>query len=286
MPDSSPQAPQVMSVKTERIPVQEMEDPNFGLPEMFTYPIDTLLDSVITFTGLDLCNDIHPVFGRSQFPGAEWEALLPALKLASRLLDTDSLPRDWYTTNFADGTAIPFPECSGWEDDEYQADFPPHETMTADDVADNKVFLRQLTMAVRFRRHGPEHFYLKGCTVPCKRQHVRAQELVIVDKFFGRQGCGSDGFYSERLYQDLLRFHRQGQGSSPEALVLHFSLAVLLVHELAHAAHYSRHGKTEDEFPLGMSTIAEAGFDWSDCVFSGEPTDSEGMVMLTEWLDL
>lgn len=59
-----------------------------------TFPVERLLEegSVGNFAGCDfitLDNKIHPVFSEANFPGAHYESLLPALRLASRLVSTD-----------------------------------------------------------------------------------------------------------------------------------------------------------------------------------------------------
>ena len=117
-----------------------------------TFPVDLLLDagSIVPITRCDLSNDIHPLFARSKFPGAKWEALLPALRLASRLLSTDCLLTYWYTSSFPDTRLLPYAKGSGREGTGYYADFPQHQSMTADDVNMTKAFLLELAKVVVF----------------------------------------------------------------------------------------------------------------------------------------
>jgi len=45
----------------------------------------------------DLSNDVHPVFAEANFRGMDYNMLLPVLRLATRLIDTDCLLPFWST---------------------------------------------------------------------------------------------------------------------------------------------------------------------------------------------
>ena len=102
------------------------------------------------------------------------------------------------------------------------------------------------------------------------------------------RGSRSDIFYSKRVYQDILRHHEQDRSrtASAESLLLHFKLAVTLCHELAHSAHYARHGRSVPGFAYSNRTIPEEGFDWEESVSGSLPSDESVGWMLKGWPDL
>jgi len=78
----------------------------------------------------DLANDVHPLFARLNFPGARYEVLLPTLRLATLLIDTDCLLEYWHTLWFGSVGSFAIKE-----DESHQCYGRLKHTLSAKDIA-------------------------------------------------------------------------------------------------------------------------------------------------------
>lgn len=204
--------------------------------------------------GDQLLNDVHPVFRRTNFPGADYAALSPSLRLASLFLETDCLLNFWHALWFGVERKV-YHNDSGesW----HWAYFRRTSRLSARDVAMTRSRLRTLAHMVRFFRGS-----------------ITSGGVAI-----GSEGCYDDAFltgdfrgstttvlYNEALYQELCSLDRT---DAPETRMrVQFDFAKLMLHELAHAAHTAAYGEGR-ELPFEEHTMGEAGYDFENYVFGG-----------------
>ncbi|KAK1825430.1 hypothetical protein LTR12_000231 [Friedmanniomyces endolithicus] len=241
---------------TISLPHQVMEDDGFVLP----------------FAGYDLTNDIHPIFSRDNFPGADYDVLSPALRLASRILMSERSLTHYYTVLFVEVTAVPFPAGSGREGEVYGAFFPPTYPLSPRQTLLVQQELVNMAQSVKFRRMDFGTDGTQGQAEPGKPTqrncHVRP----------GCHGLPSTVFYSEVLYGRLPAAYYATAGTDfPHKLLEHyFILATTLLHELAHSVRCSVMGPAGETVFIGESALSEAGFDYENAVFGGHMLYREG----------
>ncbi|KAK3675260.1 hypothetical protein LTR78_004770 [Recurvomyces mirabilis] len=81
----------------------------------------TGVDGVVSQESDDLANEMHPIFALMNFPGINFETILPSLRLASLLIDTDCLLNYWHNLWFGDLLRV---DRGDGEDDWHWACFP------------------------------------------------------------------------------------------------------------------------------------------------------------------
>ncbi|KAK4945865.1 hypothetical protein LTR10_014956 [Elasticomyces elasticus] len=96
------------------------------------FPLDQILEeeAIQPFQGFDLENAVHPLFVRENFPNANYDALLPALRLATRLLNCEASMIYYHTIFHVKTTKKHYPAGSNVEYDEYEAVYPPNRPLT------------------------------------------------------------------------------------------------------------------------------------------------------------
>ena len=221
-------------------------------------------------TVCELVNDIHPIFASYKFPGADYHKLLPSLRLASRLIDTDCLLDFWHALFFGKERQVPNSDGSS-----HPAYFRTKTLLSARDRAMTRAQLRSMAHLVRFHRDsklGPS----SGCT--CRHGGLLAScSPYEAGDFWGTHSQVS---YSQELYQCVLDAHEQ---SLDTQLTTFADFAILLVHELAHAAYYATIPTHYSEVAFEYNTMSETGYDWTAFVFSGIPWWQGSSFVLLDW---
>ncbi|KAK0276750.1 hypothetical protein LTR35_002891 [Friedmanniomyces endolithicus] len=235
---------------------------------------------VLPFVGYDLTNDIHPMFSRDNFPGADYDVLSPALRLASRILMSERSLTHYYTVLFVGVTAVPYPAGSGREGQAYGAFFPPTYPLSPRQTQLVQQELVKMAKSVKFRRMDFGTEGTQGMMEPGKS----TQRDCYVRPGF--HGLPSTVFYSEELYGRLPPDYYATMGTDfPDKLLEHyFHLVMILLHELAHSVRNSVMGDAGETVFIGASALSEAGFDYENAVFGGQLTYREGSgTDLEEW---
>ncbi|KAK5126598.1 hypothetical protein LTR85_009532 [Meristemomyces frigidus] len=220
----------------------------------------------------DLHNEVHPIFSRTNFPGADYDQLRPALKLASLFIDTDCLLDFWHAIFFGSIKEVLHGE---GEDMWHLAYWRPRPKLSAKDVAMTRSRLRTLSHMVKFYRHKD----LKGCggeTVPSEGflTHSARSPFYCGDY----QGRFTHVYYLEALYEEICGLSGCGMKAQYESC---FSFAVLLVHEIAHVATDA--ASATGGMPFEDGRVVETGYEWSAHLFGGVPYVAYPNVLLKEW---
>jgi len=241
---------------TISLPHQMMEDDGFVLP----------------FAGYDLTNDIHPIFSRDNFPGADYDVLSPALRLASRILMSERSLTHYYTVLFVDPTAVPYPAGSGCEGHVYGAFYPPSDPLSFRQTQLVQQELVNIAQSVKFRRMD----FGEETTQGMMEAGESTQRNCYVRPGF--HGLPSTVFYSEELYGRLPHAYHAttGTGFPDELLEHYFHLVMILLHELAHGVRCSVMGHAGETVFIGNNALSEAGFDYENAVFGGHMIYREG----------
>lgn len=230
----------------------------------------------------DLCNPIHPIFARHNFPSADYDALVPALRLASLLISTDCLLDWWYYTLHPQGPSVEFPKDHVLEGGEYRPKILNKGKLSALQLASVKLDLLGMANIIRFYRCDFDSPTAGACTTRGEGTMIPAPG----DRPF--YGCPSAVCYNDDNYEVLCEISRdaKGTGSSFNYLELaeHLSFAEDLVHELAHAVENAVGVFCTD--PVGLNKVAEAGFDCTSSIFGGIfSTRGSDWVEMSDWPD-
>lgn len=232
---------------------------------------------VAQFCTLD--NDIHPIFSKANFPGADYELLKPSLQLASLLIDTDCLLDFWHAIFFGDNRRVD-------EDDTgerwHWAYFRPRLNLSARDRAKTRLRLR--TLGQTFKFHRDAQLQSLGGMCDCTDRLALSHTFERGDL----RGVVESVRYSEATYQALRSKYAWAEHCCDLAAIeriqnAHLSFAVLLVHEVAHAAVAATVGISEAAI-FENNTMSEDGYDLEAHLFGGVITDvgRRGLVF-KEW---
>ncbi|KAK5109697.1 hypothetical protein LTR62_006820 [Meristemomyces frigidus] len=225
-----------------------------------------------------LSNEVHPLFARNRFPGTDYEKILPALRLASLLIDTECLLEFWHTMWFGDYILVGDDEVEG---DWHYVNVPFRPQLSTKDVAMTRARLNTMSHMVTFYRRTNMAGALGECS------HIQGfldiQGPYETGDFIGN--CSMIE-YSDQFYQGLCDASNSNDQQTYSRLS--FKFAALVVHELAHAAKYAAWSFLP-ACPKGQhATMAEDGFDWENAVFGcildvfGAPR-SRDFQFITEW---
>lgn len=221
---------------------------------------DTLPDELC-----DLHNDIHPIFQKLNFPGARYEVLKPVLQLATLLLDTDCLLDFWHAIFFGDREVV----YDTADHSESHIEYGRRRLhLSAKDRAQTRLKLVALSHMVKFYRDSDLTFLIGECI--CSKGNVLSnmQEMGLFRRTIDRIS------YNEDAYQRLCSLHDTAVYLDAEEIdelhLTYLSFAIMLVHEVAHAAVMAEIGDQHWAVFEG-STVAEEGFDWENHVFGGVP---------------
>ena len=210
-----------------------------------------------------LTNEVHPIFRRNNFPGVEYEVLVPVLRLASLLIDTDCLLDFWHAIFFGERCKL-HPEGDGIDDDTTYVNFSRRRAqLSARDRAMTRLKLGTLSHMVKFYADPSQEAdsaeawcqderKLDGC--PYDLGNVEG----VVDRIM----------YSEKSYLDLQRLSTEEHPDQDALEWKWLFMAVLLTHELAHGAGFMAFGPDAETIFEG-GTIGEIGYEWTDHIFGG-----------------
>jgi len=214
----------------------------------------------------DLDNDIHPIFAKHNFPGADYSVLEPVLRLASQLLLCKRSLTFWHA--IFNGKEEKIPDLSEKYETEIYEYHRKEGPLSARDIAITKLELLRLADMVRFCRETPSTRReglgepLSGLCCSCLDPN-RFEE-----RSWGFHGRGSDISYSEVLYQELIDDLKNNRD---ETIKGQFNFAALMVHEVAHAATYLKANRDFEDF-FEDTVVAEAGYEWEAFVFGDSLT--------------
>ena len=210
------------------------------LPTLYRqYPLDkhSQSRSNVADTNYNLHNDVHPIFARHKFSIAshDYEIILPALKLASLFISTDSLLQFWAIMFRGRLKQVPNADGSG---DTHAALFPPHEPLTPKDIAETKLVLLNMSQITYFVCVAHENPDVGGVTFP-HDDRLRPNTNPACCDLCSFHGYASAILFAKSKFTKIEMVYNEtvgeGQGFTPELLRLYFEFAFLLLHELAHA---------------------------------------------------
>ncbi|KAK4574357.1 hypothetical protein LTR86_002119 [Recurvomyces mirabilis] len=230
-------------------------DPVYENESDSSHGSDISVDGVVSQEHDNLANEVHPIFARIKFPGIDYETILPSLRLASLLIDTDCLLNHWHNLWFGDLLRV---DHGDGEDDWHWACFPSRSILSSKDKAMVRSRLKTMASMVTFYRRKT----LTGALCqPSEGQLDRVAPYTYGDF----PGACSTVYYDESIVEQLSRLDSTRDCES--FLRFQLSFARLMVHELAHAAHAAAWNVHEE--PCGSATMGEAGYDWEANILSG-----------------
>ncbi|KAK4896403.1 hypothetical protein LTR27_005615 [Elasticomyces elasticus] len=220
--------------------------------------------AVLPTQGIDLDNEVDTLFDRQRFPDdVDYEALLPALRLATKLFRSEASLIFCHTIFHAKVELKNYPAGSGHEKKVYEV-VHPLESLTRKQQKQVEKDLCALANATTY-----EHSLTDPTCLAITRAADGNAYLSGAWKSF--QGLPSTILFSRELYTDIVNnFHAKNRLAVTEKLVYdHIKFANLMCHELAHAAANFHWGPHKNELTIGDNVMAESGFDWETAVWGG-----------------
>ncbi|KAK5675321.1 hypothetical protein LTS10_012087 [Elasticomyces elasticus] len=219
---------------------------------------------VLPTQGIDLDNEVDTLFDRRRFPeDIDYEALLPALRLATKLFRSEASLIFCHTIFHAKVELRNYPAGSGHEKKVYEVVHPP-ESLTRKQQRQVEKDLCALANAITYELNLTDPRYL-AITRPADGN----ADLPRAWKNF--QGSPSTILFSGELYTDIVsNLRAKNRQDVTEKLVYdHIKFANVMCHELAHAAGIFRWGNDNNELTIGDNVMAESGLDWETAVWGG-----------------
>ena len=201
-----------------------------------------------------MANKVHPIIGPDNFDDTDYKALLPALRVASRLLLSEDSLKYYFTVFHNDPAFKPYAPDAGCGDETYMYHPTLDRKLTKKEV---KIVKRDLEiMADTVAIYHEDLDGLDGtCGYACEEADISLTAL-------GFKGWHSKIVHADDIYQQIteLYYKAGGDGSkfTPELLWAYMRLACVLLHEIAHAAQRFRWGEFNDEIAFGDNTLMEA----------------------------
>ncbi|KAK5675319.1 hypothetical protein LTS10_012085 [Elasticomyces elasticus] len=230
------------------------------------FPLDQILEeeAIQPFQGFDLDNAVHPLFVRENFRDADYDALLPALRLATRLLNCEASIIYYHTIFHVKITKKHYPASSNVEYDEYEAVYPPNRSLTVKEVRRVRKEFSNIADTMQFHRKELR----SGNKGQCDESQA---EVDLSVSWQGFRGWPSAINYNEKGYADLVELYHQTTDKDVSApLAIHYvQFARMLCHELSHAAAFYRWGDYGGEVAWADNVLTESGFDWETIVWGG-----------------
>lgn len=206
-----------------------------------------------------LSNEIHPLFDKGRFctseeGGIDYRVIEQPARLVNRFLESEEAFAFFKTTLLPEGF---------WQNPKDQRDWAVQyasRIIPADkneqgkiqaflnDVADNTVWTVK---------------DVPGCEAVTDQ--VGKKDVQLPECPYGHKSIIQ---ISKIKYDALASAHSRGD-DVPLLLTLRFEFAVMLTHEVAHAAHNFRFGKLDHEPAFGKAGVAELGFELESCLFGG-----------------
>lgn len=206
----------------------------------------------------DLSNPIHPIFDQRNFvdPSIDYVPLQNSLRLASRFLTAEQLLPFWYTLlccPIETATTHPLPS-------------PSERLARLTDEQKNEVTTRLelLSRCVTFTSE-KTHW---------SRGDTGYTERLLIDAPSPFRGVQTNVSVTGRVFRMVEQSFSRPYMDNHTRLWLHFLLANLLLHELAHVAVYAAHPRPPTYDPiqayfLSGARTTEEGMEWEAFVFGG-----------------
>ena len=206
----------------------------------------------------DLSNPIHPIFSPDGFvdPSIHYVPLENSLRLASRFLTTEELLPFWYTVFHG-----------------------PIETATAYPLPSPSERLARLTEQQKNEVTTKLEFLSHCVTFASERTHwsrgdTGYTERLLTDAPPPFRGVKTNVSISRRVFRMVEQSFSRPYMDNHSRLWIHFLLANLLLHELAHAAMYAAHPRPPAYDPIQAyflpgARTTEEGMEWETSVFGG-----------------
>lgn len=219
----------------------------------------------------DLDNAIHPVFGVQNFEDdLDYEILRPSLRLASLLLEEPSLFSFWHAMFFGPETELLDLDLETRHSQKMFSYCRTDGELSAEDIVKTGEKLLALAKVIRFIRKEDQNMSrLGGCCI--------SEKCEMPETFWG---VGSRILYRDNFYNDLRSLELNPKDPDTrehdhdwELLTSRFGFAILMLHELAHAAQSAVLGHDSYEHFFEDDVVAEAGFAWENFVFGGTVGD-------------
>ena len=194
-----------------------------------------------------LNNAIHPIFQKQNWEQpaqSSWPLLEPALRLASRLIGEDEMLAFWYHLIWGTQKMQDESEAFGQTLEKFSVEGPP---LTTTQKQQTKRWLQGF-------RGKPQSPFLN---FQAEEKWARTGQRI------------TDGTITVELYSGLLELLRgQKTLSKTQMLRVNFWIAIILLHELAHAVPQSL-SSSEHEPCYGDQVQAELGYAWTCWAFGG-----------------
>lgn len=210
----------------------------------------------------DLNNEVHPLFARENFLGnTDFDVFLPSLRLLTRIIDTPQVRHYFFVAWFGRNERIGMQDSRGRHLEAYHSDRSVT-NLSPGDIAAVHTKLSALAKMVKFQV--TDHFGTKknGWCSP-----IHPPSVPGLSRPSGAPPTDPDGFpgLSSYIFIAKARYNAINTPVSPTRSAqsyLHdcFSVAMTLLHELVHAAHFAAMGSRQEDF-FEDSVVAEAGFE-------------------------
>ncbi|KAK5742981.1 hypothetical protein LTR17_002993 [Elasticomyces elasticus] len=224
-------------------------------------------EAQLPFRGFDLERDeVHPLFAPEKFPDADYDALLPALRVATKFLTCESSLIYYHTIFHTQPVEKRYPPGSGLDQYHYDAVYPPNRPLTGKEVRRVKAEFMNLANILTF--HRDEHAAPRGAhCAPAQGE----DDVDLAGSWQDFAGWKSSVHYSELTYNNLVNAYKQTDGVNFDGglAVDYIMFAKILCHELAHAAVFYRFGECAIDTVWADNTVTEGGFDWETMVWGG-----------------
>ncbi|KAK4574359.1 hypothetical protein LTR86_002121 [Recurvomyces mirabilis] len=240
------------------------------------YPSLSLWDPPVPITvPFSLTNDLHPLCQPEMFPEARFEVLVPALRLLSRLLNTDSVIKSLRFILTGDTVRDRVNQVLSMSTEQELCECACKDRVTTGS-------LEGLPHYLKFKREAmPEATSGKATFV----HYDHKAEL---------EDCWLNGLhcvikYNELDYQRLCKTYDAHNGRLQDLDYLelqdYFEFADVLMHELGHVIWGLRPERHDDEPVLDSSPFGEIGHELSNMIWGGicQSTWDEHVLYCTEW---
>lgn len=202
----------------------------------------------------DINRHIHPIFAKENFPEAtdeEYANYLPSLNLASHFLDSECFLHFWHDIFY--GSLVKGASC---EEHQY---LPTPRELNFDEKLKTIIVMAHMAQTVKFLPMPEEYHAVNlGMTGPNQQRTSALRGSGVLPP----NGVASDIFYNK------VGFEIKDTESDAFKLQKRFRIAVLLLHELAHAAQRLLFKMCCEPY-YGDATVAESGYELESYMFGG-----------------
>lgn len=242
-----------------------MADTLTAMPELLSLCIQAMGDNKLFPLG-NLSNEVHPLFARENFLVADtaYEALLPSLRLLTKILSTPQVRHYLFATWFGHNEKVGGPrDAYDMEFEAYHSDRANVTSLSSADIAAVLHKLGCLAKMVKFQvsdEYGKQKHGWCDATVPAAVPGSSRAASALPEQAENLQGVSITIVLAKFVF-DPSNQPEQEPGLVPAKLALdRFTVTMILLHEVAHAANYAAMGLRQEDYFAG-SKIAEAGLE-------------------------